>query len=129
METNKTKIDQESVAAMENKEISLDELAFTLHKVAVNKGFWDANSQETHIIFYLKQIAMIHSEATEVLEAIRKEEGEKKVVEELADIIIRVLDLYAGLVEDGAVESSLHEVLLGKMETNKERPQMHGVLA
>jgi NTP pyrophosphatase (non-canonical NTP hydrolase) len=58
------------------------------------KGFWDDNNGT---IFYLKQLAMVHSEVSEVLEAIRKEKGDDQVVEELADIIIRVLDLYAGL--------------------------------
>jgi hypothetical protein len=62
----------------------LDDVSFTLHAHAREKGFWDANTEEARTIFYLKQIAMIHSEASEVLEAIRKEKGDKLVVEELA---------------------------------------------
>ena len=71
---------------------------------------------------------MIHSEVTEVLEAIRKSKGEKAVVEELADIIIRVLDLWAGLDSHGVTSSSLHNVLLDKSEYNKSRPKLHGNL-
>jgi hypothetical protein len=51
------------------------------------------------------------------------------VVEELADIIIRVLDLYAGLVRDGYTDISLEESLKNKAKINTERPKMHGVLA
>jgi NTP pyrophosphatase (non-canonical NTP hydrolase) len=116
------------------KEINLDATAKSLHDTAVEKGFWEPNNEETHIIFYLKQIAMIHSEATEVLEAIRKEQGGYKIVEELADILIRVLDLYQGLREDGMVSQgydivSLHDVFEQKAKINEVRDRLHGVLA
>jgi NTP pyrophosphatase (non-canonical NTP hydrolase) len=106
--------------------IDIDELAFQIHNNAVDKGFWEPNNGT---IFYLKQIAMIHSECSEVLEAIRKEKGDGQVVEELADILIRTLDLWAGLVRDGYTKESIAKVLVKKTEINKERPQMHGVLA
>lgn len=109
--------------------IDLDELAFSLHDNAVKKGFWEPNTAENHIVFYLKQLAMIHSEVSEVLEAIRKEKGESQVIEELADILIRVLDLYGGLVEDQYTSLSLQSILLEKAKINQDRPKMHGVLA
>lgn len=109
--------------------LDLDQLAFDLHDNAVEKGFWEPNTPENHTVFYLKQLAMIHSEVSEVLEAIRKEKGDDKVVEELADILIRVLDLYAGLVEDEYTSLSLEGILLEKAQINTQRPKMHGVLA
>jgi NTP pyrophosphatase (non-canonical NTP hydrolase) len=109
--------------------IDIDELAFQIHNNAVEKGFWEPNNNDTHIMFYLKQIAMIHSECSEVLEAIRKEKGDGQVVEELADILIRTLDLWAGLVRDGYTKESITKVLVEKTDINKTRPKMHGVLA
>jgi NTP pyrophosphatase (non-canonical NTP hydrolase) len=109
--------------------IDLDNLAFALHDNAVNKGFWEPNTPENRTIFYLKQLAMIHSEVSETLEAIRKEKGEEQVVEELADILIRVLDLYGGMVEDEYTILSLEGILLDKAQVNQDRPRMHGVLA
>lgn len=109
--------------------INLDFWAEEIHANAVEKGFWEPNNQDTHIIFYLKQIAMIHSECSEVLEAIRKTKGDDKVVEELADIIIRTLDLYYGLVEDGYTSESLHDVMIRKTQINRDRDRLHGVLA
>ena len=106
--------------------IDIDELAFQIHNNAVEKGFWEPNNGT---IFYLKQIAMIHSECSEVLEAIRKEKGDGQVVEELADIIIRTLDLWAGLVRDSYTKESIAKVLVEKTQINKSRPKMHGVLA
>lgn len=110
--------------------MNLDKLAYDLHWTAIDKGFWDPTKriqEQDSFIFYAKQIAMIHSEATEVLEALRKSKGEKAVVEELADIIIRVLDLWAGLDSNGVTESSLHQTLIEKSDFNKTRPNMHGV--
>ena len=109
--------------------MNLDTWAEEIHANAVEKGFWEPNNEDTHIIFYLKQIAMIHSEASETLEAIRKGKGDDKVVEELADILIRVLDLYSGLVEDGYTKESLHDVMVRKTEINRQRDRLHGVLA
>ena len=104
----------------------IDELAFQIHNNAIDKGFWEANNG---LIFYMNQIAMIHSEATEALEAMRKEEGGETVVKELADIIIRTLDLWAGLVRDGYTKKSIEESLVEKVNYNTQRERMHGVLA
>jgi NTP pyrophosphatase (non-canonical NTP hydrolase) len=105
-------------------EYGLDALAAELHETAKSKGFWD---YEVDFNFQAKQLAMIHSEATEVLEALRKDMGEKKVVEECADIIIRVLDFWAGLKESGVVSTSLDEAMAMKTFTNKSREKLHGV--
>jgi NTP pyrophosphatase (non-canonical NTP hydrolase) len=109
--------------------INLEELAFSIHNNAINKGFWEPNTPDNHTIFYLKQLAMIHSEVSEVLEAIRKEKGQDIVVEEMADILIRLLDLWAGMQRDGAVKTLLTDALLQKVSINTSRPKMHGVLA
>lgn len=107
--------------------MTFDQIATELHTTAKEKGFYDSldmsefNSQA-------KQLAMIHSEVTEVLEALRKSKGEQAVVEELADIIVRTLDMYTSLVEAGVVNLSLDDVFAQKTEVNKDRPRMHGVL-
>jgi NTP pyrophosphatase (non-canonical NTP hydrolase) len=106
--------------------INIDNLANSLHNTAKEKGFWDDNNG---IIFYLKQLMMVTTEVAEVAEAMRKSQGDRAVVRELADVIIRTLDLYAGLVEDGYTEESLQENLLDKAKYNSERPNMHGLLA
>jgi NTP pyrophosphatase (non-canonical NTP hydrolase) len=117
------------------RSINLDATAKELHDNAVEKGFWEHNKSDTNIIFYLKQLAMVHSEVSEVLEAIRKEQGAEKIVEEFADILIRVLDLYWGMTRDGALRTeegynvSLHDMFEQKIDINRDRPRMHGVLA
>ena len=64
-------------------------------------------------------LALIHSEASEALEAVRKNDREN-FAEELADVVIRVLDCAAGLDidMDGAVRA--------KIEKNKARGYRHG---
>lgn len=113
--------------------MNIDKLAKDIHRNAAEKGFWDymySNSEPVGdtFIFYGKQLAMIHSEVTETLEAIRKNKGQDQVVEELADILIRVLDLYEGLRVAGDVKDSLQDTLLKKIAINTHRDKMHGVL-
>jgi NTP pyrophosphatase (non-canonical NTP hydrolase) len=112
--------------------INIDELAKALHETAVTKGFWkpyDRMIEEDKIVFYIKQLMMISTEVAEVTEAIRKSAGDIAVVRELADIIIRTLDLYAGMFENGYTAESLQYHILDKAAYNQDRPTMHGVLA
>lgn len=102
----------------------LDELAEQLHETAVAKGFWP---EETDDIFIAKQCMMIVSEVTELMEAVRKDKGEQEIALETADIFIRTLDLYAGLVKAGYTTVSLDYALQEKANINKDRPQKHGV--
>jgi NTP pyrophosphatase (non-canonical NTP hydrolase) len=102
----------------------LDNLAINLHEVAKEKGFWP---EEIDDIFVAKQCMMIVSEVTEVMEAVRKDKGEEEITKEFADIIIRTLDLYAGMVNAGYTKLSLDQMLREKVEFNKTRPEKHGV--
>lgn len=110
--------------------MNLDELAYALNDTAIEKGFWQPLSrmeQQDDFIFFAKQLAMVHSEVTEALEALRKNQGGEKFVEELADIIIRVLDLWAGMNRVMVQElPSIDEVLVEKSNVNKSRPKLHG---
>ena len=103
----------------------LDALAAVLHETAREKGFWDGDYSHDKIG---NKLALVHSEVTEVLEAIRKSHGSEKVVEEMADVIIRLLDVYAAMRNEEAVLHSLDEILHNKMEKNKTRPPLHGNL-
>ena len=102
----------------------LDEMAEHLHQVAIEKGFWPEVVDD---IFITKQLMMVVSEAVEVMEAIRKDKGKVEIADEMADIIIRTLDLYAGLVENDYTDISLDQALENKVNFNKERPERHGV--
>ena len=102
----------------------LDDLAEQLHETAVSKGFWP---EDTDDIFIAKQCMMIVSEVTELMEAVRKDKGEEEIALETADILIRTLDLYAGLVQAGYTTVSLDYALQEKANINKDRPEKHGV--
>lgn len=104
----------------------LDDMAIDLHNNAREKGFWP-EPEYVDDIFIAKQLMMIVSEVTEVMEAIRKEKGEEEITKEFADILIRTLDLYAGVVNAGYTRLSLDEALKEKVEFNKTRPEKHGV--
>lgn len=107
------------------EEYGLDVLSAVLHENAIEKGFWDG---ETTYDKLGNKLALVHSEVTEVLEAIRKEQGSEKIVEEVADVIIRILDTYAAMRNINLVDHSLEEVLNNKINKNKNRPALHGNL-
>jgi NTP pyrophosphatase (non-canonical NTP hydrolase) len=112
---------------MKTENYSLVDLAVLCHENSRDHGFYEGYDM-TNFKDISTKIALIHSEATEVLEAVRKEKGSIEIVEEMADILIRTFDLYAALVNAGVVDQDLDEVLENKMEKNKGRPYMHGVL-
>jgi NTP pyrophosphatase (non-canonical NTP hydrolase) len=99
-------------------------MAKDIHSTAVEKGFWPDRVDD---IFITKQLMMIVSEAVEVMEAIRKDKGKQEVADEMADIVIRTLDLYQGLVDNGYVDQGLQVALNNKTSFNKSRPERHGV--
>lgn len=101
----------------------LDALSAVLHEIAKDKGFWDGNHDYEK---FGTKLALVHSEVTEILEAMRKSHGSEKIVEEIADTIIRLLDVYAALRNEELVLHSLDEVLQNKVDKNKERPPLHG---
>lgn len=106
-------------------EYGIDALAAVLHENAREKGFWDGE------VTYDKlgnKLALVHSEVTEVLEALRKSKGSQAIVEEIADVIIRLLDIYAVMQNQGIVEHSLEEVMDEKINKNRTRPNLHGNL-
>jgi len=118
-------------------ELGFDALAALMHETAVTKGFWPEKYYDAGMLrnkpatlvteeAICTKLALVHSEVTEVLEAIRKEQGEEKVVEEMADVIIRLLDLYAALRNTSQVDSSLDDVVQSKMKKNELRPRLHG---
>jgi NTP pyrophosphatase (non-canonical NTP hydrolase) len=101
-----------------------DDLAEEIHKTAVEKGFWDRTVDP---IFIAKQMMMIVSEVSEAMEALRKDMEPDQISDEFADIIIRTLDLYAGIAEAGYVKKSLDYAIKEKMGRNIHRPKKHGV--
>lgn len=103
----------------------VDALAATLHGTAIEKGFWEGEITHDKIG---NKLALVHSEVTEVLEAIRKDKGSKEIVEEISDVIIRLLDLYAAMRNSEMVTDSLEEILDNKIKKNKDRPRLHGNL-
>jgi NTP pyrophosphatase (non-canonical NTP hydrolase) len=107
------------------KIMSLDLLARETHITAKAKGFWDGEINYDKIG---NKLALVHSEVTEVLEAIRKSKGGDEVVEEMADVIIRLVDIYQAMVNSGDITRSLDIAIETKMMKNKARPALHGNL-
>ena len=83
-----------------------------LHETAVEKGFWEDSPD------FLNRLMLIVSELGEAAEAYRKDDQEN-MREELADTVIRIMDLAENM------GFSLAEEILKKSAYNKTRPYKH----
>lgn len=114
----------------------LNTLSRAAHTTAVEHGFYAAHSRSISALgrqdrmfemvddverdFTLAQIAKIASECGEAVATIQHDDGQEALAEELADVIIRTLDLAAHL------DVPIGDVLVAKMERNRARPYLHG---
>lgn len=94
-----------------------------IHATSVDKGFYDDPVVMDKVA---AKIALIHSECTEVLEALRKQKGASEVTEEIADILIRTFDLSEWLVELELATDDLDDTFRAKLIKNNARPPKHG---
>jgi len=84
------------------------------HGIAKEKGWWDIPRSDGELI------ALMHSELSEALEAMRNHGTKGNIAEELADCCIRIFDYC------GAKEIDLQKSLREKIKYNKTRPYRHG---
>ncbi len=96
--------------------MSVDNFIKTCHKIAREKGWWDKERSDGEVI------ALMHSELSEALEAMRNSHPKEAVAEELADCCIRIFDYC------GRKNIDLEQALIKKIEKNKSRPYRHGKL-
>lgn len=110
----------------------VDDLANQIYEISKEKGFWNIDEVSDFAIVPIK-LALIGDEVSEALKVHRDEytdsleknnnmtaDQEQEFAEELADIIIRTLDLAGGL------GLKVGQSVLEKIEKNKGRPHRHG---
>jgi NTP pyrophosphatase (non-canonical NTP hydrolase) len=116
------------------EDMNLNELADVVHENAIEKGFWEdyPHDPDAELAYIASKLALIHSEVSEALEDLRdperglewfatREDGKPEgFASELADIIIRVLDL------SESQDISIADFVAEKIGYNATRPALHG---
>lgn len=101
--------------------VGYDKQAKEVHDIAVDKGWWDNGPRND-----AEMIALMHSELSEALEALRKDLPSEKipgysgVEEELADVIIRIMDYGVARGLD------IGRAVVEKVQFNISRTYRHG---
>ena len=106
---------------MKNFIKSFDKLSQKVHEIAVAHGWWEQARNNGEVI------ALMHSELSEALEGIRHGDPQSKhipdftsVEEEMADIIIRIMDF--GYSKNYRIA----QAVVAKMAFNEKREYKHG---
>ena len=98
----------------------IDELAQWIRQVNADNGWKVTTFEDWHTPYKIPAVlALIHSEASEALEAFRNRDLDN-FREEMADIVIRVLDCVA------AFDTDFHRTICDKIEYNRTRGHRHG---
>lgn len=100
-----------------------DMMECKVHSIAAEKGWWDEERNNGELV------ALIHSEVSEMLEALREEDKKDEhlplldsIAVEMADVVIRLMDMANARGYD------LSGAICKKVEFNAGRPRKHGKL-
>lgn len=99
---------------MQKKKREINSFIEACHAIAIKKGWWEDERNDGELI------ALMHSELSEALEAMRGHAAKEDIAEELADCCIRIFDYC------GAKNIDLEKAIFKKIEYNKTRPYRHG---
>lgn len=121
----------------EEKCIAINDIAAKAHDNAVKHGFYDDYLEVSEVLvkadlpecvdyvkrdFVLAQLSKIASEVGECVAVVQKQRVYDGLSEELADIMIRTMDLAAFM------DIELGTAVAAKMAKNESRPYKHGKL-
>jgi len=100
---------------------SWNQIATDIHETAKEKGWWDKERNDGEII------ALLHSELSEMLEALRHGNPMDEKVLGFSGAEVEAADLFIRLADYGAARGyRIAEAVVAKMAYNRTREYKHG---
>jgi NTP pyrophosphatase (non-canonical NTP hydrolase) len=110
--------------------LQINQIQKQVHELAIKKGWYDSQKWYARLLRKIgirirvkrsipELLSLIHCELSEGLQEYRKD-NMKKFKEEIADVVIRILDMC------GELKIDLQQEILKKHNFNKTRPYRHG---
>lgn len=96
--------------------IDLEELSYRIHCISREKGLWEEKQGEERVNQLLAKMMLLTREVSEMADCYVCKEDPQFILNEMAHIVIKMLDIYASMNRKENLPGKLSEKIIEKVE-------------